>query len=182
MEEATEQAARIGALEADPNWDLDGWDAMRKLVILGRVAGWPLEQANIEVESLTPPSLANLPLEEFMDSISAKDESIGEWRETAREAGLVLRYLARVENGHGSVGLKAIPASNPMAAIKVIALHTRRYDQEPLYMPPPSLAELPMKAQLVSVGLLSLPELYIPPPGDQTPRRSLLAELAIKMQ
>lgn len=36
MDEAIEQAGAIGALEADPNWDLDGWDAAAKLVILAK--------------------------------------------------------------------------------------------------------------------------------------------------
>ncbi len=127
--------ARVrGITEPDPREDLDGWDAMRKLVILGRVAGWPLELSDIEVEPLTPRSLANLPLEEFMDSIKEIDGSIGERRETAREVGLVLHYLARLEEGHGTVGLKAIPASNPIASNSMVALQTRRYDGDPLYI------------------------------------------------
>jgi len=36
MDEAIEQAAEAGVLEADPSWDLDGWDAAAKLVILAR--------------------------------------------------------------------------------------------------------------------------------------------------
>jgi len=132
--EALRIARARGITEPDPREDLDGWDAMRKLVILGRVAGWPLELSDIEVEPLTPRSLANLPLEEFMDSIKEIDGSLGEWREKAREAGLVLRYLARLEEGHGTVGLKAIQASNPIASNSMVAFQTRRYDEDPLYI------------------------------------------------
>ena len=39
-----------------------------------------------------------------------------------REAGLVLRHLARVEDGRGSVGLKAIPAADPVASEEELSL------------------------------------------------------------
>ncbi len=127
-------ARASGVSEPDPRDDLNGWDVMRKLVILSRVSGWPLELADIEVESLVPQSLSTLPVEEFMESVSEMDGSMREWTRAAREAGLVLRYLGQVEDGHVSVELKAIPASNPMASNKMFAIQTRRYNEEPLYI------------------------------------------------
>ncbi len=48
--EALEMARRAGLTEKDPSADLKGLDALRKLLILGREAGIPLEAEDVEVE------------------------------------------------------------------------------------------------------------------------------------
>ncbi|MGB2982552.1 MAG: homoserine dehydrogenase, partial [Candidatus Bipolaricaulia bacterium] len=53
MEAAIEQAAETGALEADPNWDLDGWDAAAKLVILAKaVLGVDASLEDVHLEGI----------------------------------------------------------------------------------------------------------------------------------
>ncbi|MCX9458642.1 bifunctional aspartate kinase/homoserine dehydrogenase II, partial [Vibrio cholerae] len=62
-----EQAWQQGLTEPDPREDLSGQDVMRKLVILAREAGYPLEPEQVRVESLVPAELVELSLDNFFD-------------------------------------------------------------------------------------------------------------------
>lgn len=121
-----------GYTEPDPREDLSGRDVMRKLLILGRTAGWPLEAEVIAVESLFPSALAHLSVDEFMVASLAIDPSLRERVHAAGAAGEVLRYVAEVEEGGGSVGLKAVPLESALAGLKHVAFYTDRYADEPL--------------------------------------------------
>ncbi len=123
-----------GYTEPDPREDLSGRDVMRKLLILGRTAGWPLEAENVEVESLFPSALAHLSVDEFMVASMATDPSMRERVDAAGAAGERLRYVAEVEEGRGTVGLKAVPVENPLANVKHVAFYTGRYADEPLFI------------------------------------------------
>lgn len=48
--EALAKARAVGLTEADPTMDLSGRDALRKLLILGREAGIPLEEEDVNIE------------------------------------------------------------------------------------------------------------------------------------
>ena len=126
------EARNMGYTEPDPRQDLGGLDVMRKTMILGRTAGWPLEETDIMVEALYHSALAHLDVAEFMTAAVAMDPSIGDRVAAAREAGKVLRYTARVKPGGGSVGLEAIPMDSPLAGLKYISFQTGRYDEQPL--------------------------------------------------
>lgn len=125
-------AKAAGYTEPDPREDLGGKDVMRKLLILGRMAGWPMEAADIEVESLYPPALAHLDVNEFMLASLALDPGLAERVNAAGAAGEVLRYVAELEEGRGRVGLKAVPVESPLANLKYVSFQTARYDDEPL--------------------------------------------------
>lgn len=129
---AVQEAKANGYTEPDPREDLGGMDAMRKLLILGRMAGWPLEESDITVESLYAPEMASLSIPEFMGVISQLDETMQARVAAAKANGQVLRYVAEVNAQGGSVGLKAIPAGSTLADLKYISFRTQRYDDEPL--------------------------------------------------
>lgn len=121
-----------GYTEPDPREDLSGRDVMRKLLILARTAGWPLEAEQIKVESLFPSALAHLSVDEFMVASMAVDPSLRQRVDAAGAAGERLRYVAEVEEGKGSVGLKAVPVESPLVGVKHVAFYTARYADEPL--------------------------------------------------
>ena len=129
---AVREAKALGYTEPDPREDLSGKDVMRKALILARMAGWPLEEADIEVESLYSPELADLSVPEFMDAAAGLDETMRLRVATAQTEGMVLRYVAEVRDGRGVVGLKPVPAGSALASLKYISFRTGRYDDEPL--------------------------------------------------
>jgi homoserine dehydrogenase len=130
--QALTEAKAKGFTEPDPREDLGGRDVMRKVMILGRLAGWPLEETDIEVESLYHPALSHLSVGEFMNAAVAMDPSLTDRVQSAREAGQVLRYVAQVDDSGGSVGLTGIPIGSPLADLKYISFRTGRYEDEPL--------------------------------------------------
>ena len=102
-EDARARGQESGHLEADPSWDLDGWDATAKLVILANaVLDYPARLEDVSREGIT--------------AISA--ESI------RREAdqGKIIRLLAvaeRTEDGGYAlrVRLEALPKTHPLGRL-----------------------------------------------------------------
>jgi homoserine dehydrogenase len=130
--QAVADARARGYTEPDPRDDLGGQDVMRKALILGRMAGWPLEPPTIQVESLYPPELAELSVEAFMTAVTQLDAPISQRVKQAAATGDLLRYVAEIGPEGGVVGLKKMPWDDPLAGLKFVAFHTTRYADEPL--------------------------------------------------
>ena len=94
-EEALEQARAEGVLEADPTFDLDGWDAAAKLVILANaVMDYPARLEDIDRTGITEQDGARL--------------------RAAREQGRAYRLLASAERrDDGGVKLRVAPTLLP---------------------------------------------------------------------
>jgi aspartokinase/homoserine dehydrogenase 1 len=104
----------------------------RKLVILGREMGLPLELADVNVESLVPPSLRDCGIDEFLERLAVHDASMGALIEGARRDRQVLRYVARLTaDGRATVGLERLDAGHAFANIaltdNVVRFVTDRY-------------------------------------------------------
>ncbi|MEZ4643131.1 MAG: homoserine dehydrogenase [Chloroflexota bacterium] len=130
--QAIAAAKAHGYTEPDPRDDLGGQDVMRKILILGRMAGWPLEAADLQVESLYPASLAEVSVADFMAATPQLDTAMAARISAAREKGQVLRYVARVTADNGSVNLQELPAGSSLANMKYISFRTGLYNDEPL--------------------------------------------------
>ena len=129
---ALAEAKNKGYTEPDPREDLGGLDVMRKIMILGRMAGWPLETTDIQVEALYPAGLAGLSVPDFMNEIAVMDAPIRERIAAARAAGKLLRFTAQVTPAGGSVGLEPIPQESPLAHLKYISFRTALYNDQPM--------------------------------------------------
>lgn len=129
---AVSQAKAFGYTEPDPRDDLGGMDALRKLLILGRLAGWPLEASQIQIEPLYPASMNSLSVPDFLAQLSQLDEPFRQRTAVAHANGQLLRYVAEVNESGGWVGLKSISANNGLANSKYISFQTERYNDEPL--------------------------------------------------
>ena len=134
LSKAIAEAKAKGFTEPDPREDLGGMDVMRKVLILGRMRGWEMESADIQVESLYSAALAHLSVPEFMASAVSLDPSMRDRVAAAHAEGNVLRYVAEVEDGKGRVGLKAIPKESALSNLKYISFTTPNYDDEPLML------------------------------------------------
>lgn len=129
---ALAEAVERGYTEPDPREDLAGRDVVRKAVILARLAGWPIEAADVAVEALFPAELAEHSVAGFLAATPDLDGAFAARFAAAKEAGLRLRYLARLAPGRAEVGLTPIPHESPYANLKYVSIRTARYDDEPL--------------------------------------------------
>lgn len=98
--DALVEDARIkGYTEPDPSVDLFGKDVLRKILILSRQAGIPLEESQVTLEPI--PS-----------DIEARYHA-------AASEGKKLRYVATVDAcGHASVGLREVGPDSPLFSLK----------------------------------------------------------------
>lgn len=136
------EAHALGYTEPDPREDLSGLDVARKLVILAREAGWPLSLDQVEVESLVPPALAALPLDECMQRLHELDAPMATRLAEVHTRGGVLRHVASLDrHGRASVRLAMLPATHPFAHTRltdnVVQFRTRRYCDNPLLVQGP---------------------------------------------
>ena len=88
-----------GLTESDPRIDLSGREALRKLLILAREAGVPLEEEDVEIEPVIGPEYAGLPLDEFYAKLEA-DEPRFAALEAAADAARIPK--APTATGHPS--------------------------------------------------------------------------------
>jgi aspartokinase/homoserine dehydrogenase 1 len=137
-----QEARQRGFTEPDPRDDLSGTDVARKLIILGREMGLPLEMKSVRVESLVPADLAGGSIDEFMAQLPRHDALLAERLAAARSRGKLLRYTGRLTAaGDAAVGLQEFDAKHVFANIaltdNVVRFATRRYCNNPLIIQGP---------------------------------------------
>ena len=109
-----------GLTESDPRIDLSGREALRKLLILAREAGVPLEEEEVEIEPVIGPEYAGLSLEEFYARLEADEPRFAALEAAADAAHQRQRFVASLEKDpagpHGyraSIKVKNVDASHP---------------------------------------------------------------------
>ncbi len=109
-----------GLTESDPRIDLSGREALRKLLILAREAGVPLEEEDVEIEPLIGPEYAGLPLDEFYARLEADEPRFAALEAAADAAHQRQRFVASLEKDpegpHGyraSIKVKNVDATHP---------------------------------------------------------------------
>jgi bifunctional aspartokinase / homoserine dehydrogenase 1 len=140
--EIVADARARGFTEPDPRDDLSGMDVGRKVVILGREIGLPLELEDVEVEGLVPEYLQHLSVPDFLAALPTQDVAMGELFREAQRRGQVLRYVGSVDrNGKASAALRSYPDDHPFARIQmtdnIVLFRTRRYQPNPLVVQGP---------------------------------------------
>ena len=128
--------------EASPREDLGGRDVARKLVILGRMAGFSIEMADVDVKPLLPDEpWVSGSLEDFWDRLPEVDEGFVERRQAAEASGGKLTYLASVEDGQATVEMVALPPTHPCGGLSAsenqVAVTSRRYSETRLVIQGP---------------------------------------------
>ncbi len=137
-----QDARQRGFTEPDPRDDLSGMDVARKLIILGREMGLPLELSDVKVESLVPAGLEHGSIKEFMQQLPRHDAAIATRLAAARARGKVLRYTGKLTSaGEATVGLEELDAQHSFANIaltdNIVRFATRRYCENPLIVQGP---------------------------------------------
>lgn len=135
--EAVRTAIQKGYAEPDIRDDLSGEDVARKFLILARTAGASIEREDVEVESLVPESLRNLPHLAFRRYVHKANDAWRERAETAASQDAVLQYVGRWTPGSGiRVGVEAVPADSDFGQLEgqdnLFTITTNRYAASPL--------------------------------------------------
>jgi homoserine dehydrogenase len=154
------QAREAGYTEPDPRIDLSGEDVRRKLLILARAAGQPLQAEDVQVSSLVPASLAALPLSALDAALGELDVPLSAYFAQAHRNGARLRFIGRFAEDGASVGVQALPADHPLCGgsgtDNKVAIFSDRYAQQPLLIQGPGAgAEVTAAALLDDVLAIS---------------------------
>ena len=129
-------AKEKGYSEPDPRIDLSGKDVIRKLVILDREAGYPIEQDDVEKNLFIPQELFDGSLEDFWDKVPSLDADFEERRQRLVADNKRWRFVARLDEGKASVSLQEVnqwhPFYNLEGSNNIILLTTERYKEYPM--------------------------------------------------
>ncbi len=134
------EAKGLGITEPDPRDDLSGRDMQRKLLILAREIGHEIELEDIELNSLVPTALANIPLDQFLERITELDGEMLQQFHAAAEQNKVLRYVAGLDLVNGQlkagVGIQWVDRDHAYANLtpgdNVFVIRSAFYQDNPL--------------------------------------------------
>jgi aspartokinase/homoserine dehydrogenase 1 len=136
------EAQDKGFTEPDPRVDLSGKDVARKLLILAREAGLPMEMRQIDIEKILPPSCLRAPsIPAFYRELEKADGHFLRRLESAARKGKVLRFIATLQGGRASIALKEVDATHPFYNLSgsdnIISFTSARYRERPLVVKGP---------------------------------------------
>jgi bifunctional aspartokinase / homoserine dehydrogenase 1 len=135
-------AQEQGFTEPDPRDDLNGLDVARKILILARESGIPLELKDIEVENLVPESCRETrDINQFFEELEKNDDYFEQKKQEAEKNNKVLRYIALLQDGKASISLQSVDSSHPFYSLdgsdNIISFTTQRYHERPLVIKGP---------------------------------------------
>ena len=129
-------AKEEGYAEPDPRIDLSGKDVIRKLVILSREAGYKIDQEDVEKHLFIPQSFFDGSLDDFWKNLPTLDAQFEADRKQVEAAHERWRFVAKLENGKGSVSLQRVGERHPFYDLEgsnnIILITTERYNQYPM--------------------------------------------------
>ena len=134
--ETIRRAKEQGYSEPDPRIDLSGKDVIRKLVILAREAGYPVEQEDVEKHLFVPDDYFQGSVDDFWKRLPELDADFEARRQELEKNGLRWRFVATMEEGKTRVSLETVDASHPFYPLEgsnnIILLTTERYHDYPM--------------------------------------------------
>lgn len=154
-------AQELGYTEPDPRDDLKGTDFMRKMLILARDAGYPLEPEEVQLDAILPDACINAAsVDDFYRELKAAEVHFDTLKKKAQKENKVLRYIGKLDDGKVNITLEMVDANHPFFALSgsdnIISFTTERYKERPLVVKGPGAgAEVTAAgvfADLVNVG------------------------------
>lgn len=140
--EVVKEAQEKGYTEPDPRDDLNGKDFMRKMLILARDAGYPLEERDIELENMLPPACMTADtVADFYEELENNAAYFDGLKDAAAAERKVLRYIGILEDGKVTISLQMVDENHPFYTLSgsdnIISFTTNRYKDRPLVVKGP---------------------------------------------
>ncbi|WP_026896971.1 bifunctional aspartate kinase/homoserine dehydrogenase I [Daejeonella oryzae] len=140
--EVVKEAQDKGYTEPDPRDDLNGKDFMRKMLILARDAGYPLEEKDVTIESMLPDAcLKASTVADFYQQLELNADYFNQLKHQASENKKVLRYIGKLDHGKVSITLQMVGEDHPFYTLSgsdnIISFSTDRYKERPLVVKGP---------------------------------------------
>src|SRR6201996_8012599 len=159
--DVVKMAQEKGYTEPDPRDDLRGTDFMRKILILARDAGYQMEAADVNIESMLPKAcLDAATVDDFYGALKAENAYFTKLKQQAEKEKKVLRYIGKLEDGKAAITLQMVDENHPFYMLSgsdnIISFTTDRYKDRPLVVKGPGAgAEVTAAgvfADLINVG------------------------------
>lgn len=134
---AVNEAVSRGFTESELRDDLGGMDVARKALILARLAGWPLELSDIQVNPLYLAEMTELSPDAFLAELPRLNPQFAAYM--GASSG-VPRYIAEIRPERGQVGLRMVNrqrAGCEHGPVNHVMVTTRRYADYPLTLSGP---------------------------------------------
>jgi bifunctional aspartokinase / homoserine dehydrogenase 1 len=136
LSRTVELAKEKGYSEPDPRIDLSGTDVIRKLLILARESGYPLEKEEVKINTFLPAECFSGSLDEFWKLIKKHDADFEKRRKKLEEQKKRWRFVATLDQGKGSINLVEVDMTHPAYMLEgsnnIIILTTERYKELPM--------------------------------------------------
>jgi bifunctional aspartokinase / homoserine dehydrogenase 1 len=136
LSSAIRKAREKGYSEPDPRIDLSGTDVVRKIMILAREAGYPIEQKDVQVHKFLPDECFEGDLNDFFAKVRKYDAEFEAKRKELSKQNKKWRFFATLEQGKARVELLTIGADHPSFNLEgsnnIILFTTNRYNDLPM--------------------------------------------------
>ncbi len=136
LSQAIKMAKDMGYSEPDPRIDLSGFDVARKLLILARESGYPLEMSDIKINKFISEKYFEGSVDDFFASIPEVDAEFERRRSELAAQGKKWRFVARFEEGNAETGLQEVESTHPFYDLEgsnnLVMYTTERYHEFPM--------------------------------------------------
>lgn len=142
FEEVVREAQELGYTEPDPRDDLNGLDFSRKMLILARENGLPLELSDVNISSFLPEAcLKANSVEDFYKELKNSEPHFAAYKEKAAKENKKIRLIGIMENNEIKVQVMLVDNTHPFFNLSgsdnIISFTTARYQNTPLVVKGP---------------------------------------------
>ncbi len=140
--ELVKSAREQGYTEPDPRDDLNGMDVARKLLILARESGFPIEFDQIDMDLFLPKEyFTDESVDSFLKRLSELDGHFDALYKKAESEGKKLRFIASADHKNARIALEQVDASHPCYNLQstdnIILIKSRCYNNRPMVVSGP---------------------------------------------
>jgi len=140
--EVVRTAQELGYTEPDPRDDLNGMDFSRKMLILGREIGLPLEMSDVSIKDFLPDACLKADsIPAFYEELEKNEPYFSSFKNEAENSGKKLRLIGILEDGKINIEVKMVDANHAFYGLSgsdnIISFTTSRYRNTPLVVKGP---------------------------------------------